>query len=121
MGQQILEKLSAQEHQDRALLEVSPLSVASYSGLLFGIVFITMSLKCNLYFVTYVFLVLGCQALLPLWNGTWRISEPRDSQPGPFYHSHEVQASYMADFSPLYPGRQVKMSTIFSFLPVFQG
>lgn len=42
------------------------------------------------HFTFFSFWCLGCQAVLPFWNGTWRVSEPRDSQPGPIYYCYEV-------------------------------
>lgn len=66
----------------------------------------------------FFFLHLGCQAVLPFWNGSWRVSEPRDSQPGQIYHSYEVSASHMANFSSLHPGRQVNDKCEFLFFPV---
>lgn len=46
----------------------------------------------------------GCQALLLVWNGVWRVPDTGNKESWAVHLSHEVQASCLADFSPLCVG-----------------
>lgn len=70
---------------------------------LFRLYYARCVLQINIFLVNSV----GCQAVLSLWDGTWRISKAGNPQPGALYLSYEIPSSYMADISSVYSCRQV--------------